>query len=56
MLLIGLGGFLVGYFTTLGYGGGFGIFIGVMLLINSILGLYVFKKPNLKDGHGEFII
>ena len=56
IVVIVLGGFLLGYFTTFGYGAGFGIFIALMFLINTLVGLYVFKKPNLKDGRGEFII
>lgn len=56
ILVIFLGGFLLGHFSILGYLGGFGIFIATMFLVNTIIGLYVFKTPNLKDARGEFII
>ena len=36
----------------------FGLLIGLgsVYLINIALGLYYYSRPNLKDGHGEFII
>lgn len=49
-------GFLVGYFTELKIYISFIIFFFGSVLINSLIGLFLFKKPNLKDGHGEFVI
>ncbi|MCQ2802581.1 MAG: TM2 domain-containing protein [Bacilli bacterium] len=56
MLFIGLGGFLLGQFTSIKMYLAFIIVILASLLINSLIGLYLYKKPNLKDGHGEFVI
>lgn len=56
MLFIGLGGFLLGQFTSIKMYLAFIIVILASLLINSLIGLYLYKKPNLKDGRGEFVI
>lgn len=31
------------------------IAVAIMYLLNFLLGLYYYHKPNLKDGHGEFL-
>jgi len=56
LAMIGLGGGLLGKFSSLGYAVSFVIFICICLLINAGIGIIVFLKPNVKDGHGEFII
>ena len=56
LAMIGGVGTVVGLFTALGIGGGIGVMVAAMLLVNTLLGLYFFKKPNLKDGHNEFVI
>lgn len=56
LLFIVLAGFLIGYFTSIEMYLSFIIFFLSDVIINSLIGLYLFKKPNLKDGHGEFVI
>ncbi len=31
------------------------IFLGGLIVLHSLLGLYFLYKPNLKDGHGDFL-
>ena len=53
---IGLIGFLLGFYTGVGFLIGYIIAIAIFIVLNFGLGLYYFYLPNLKDGRGDFVI
>ena len=53
---IGLIGFLLGFYTALGFLFGYLIAIVIFIVLNFSVGLYYYFSPNLKDGRGDFII
>ena len=56
--LLGMGvvGFILAFYVKLPIGAAIAIAVGIMLIINSVTGLLLYRTPNLKDGNGEFII
>lgn len=56
--LIGIGavGFILGFYSGIGMILGYVIAVIIFLVINSIVGVIMYKKNNLQDGRGEFII
>lgn len=56
LVCLGLVGFLLGYLTPLHYVVSFVITYAALTLVNVCVGLYLYFKPNLKDGRGDFLL
>lgn len=56
MVAIGLVSFILAFYAKMPVYAAILIGFGMMLLVNSIAGIVLYRTPNLKDGDGEFII
>ena len=56
LLSIGAMTFLFGFYMNIPYYFAALIGVGIMILMNTVLGVIFYNRPNMKDGRGEFII
>ena len=56
VLAVGLTTFLLGFYVPMNYVLSALIGVGAMLLINTLMGIILYFRPNMRDGRGEFVI